>query len=65
MSYKYCVVWFNKAKMWVGKVRPLNSSVKVFRSLKRANEFQKLFVQPYPKIYKIMSDEGKTGGGEG
>ena len=66
MSYKYIVVWFNKAKCWISYrgrskkkkkeyKRPLEINCKPFRSLEKAKEFQKEFVKPYPKIYKILS----------
>lgn len=55
MSYKYCVVFFERAKSWFeGDSRPLIPRVRVFRSLERAKKFQREFVRPYPKIYKLM-----------
>ena len=33
--------------------RPLECNCKPFRSLKRARDFQKEFVKPYPHIYEI------------
>ncbi len=65
MSYKYVVVWFNRAKHWtsgsyknrngntVKLTHPLECNAKPFRSLSRAKKFQKEFFRPYPKIYEV------------
>lgn len=55
MSYNYCVVWFERAKTSIkGYPRQLINRVRVFRSLERAEKFQREFVRPYPNIYKLM-----------
>lgn len=60
MSYKYCVVFFKRARSWFeGDPRPLIPYVRVFRSLERAKEFQREFVKPYPKIYELLVAGGR------
>ncbi len=54
MAYKYIVMWFRAAKMWLsGTPRPLETHCKPFRSLERAKEFQKKWCKPYPRIYEL------------
>lgn len=55
MSYKYVVVWHQKARTWIsGEPRPIVQHCKCFRSLDKAREFAKEFT-PIPSIYIEMA----------
>jgi len=53
MRYHYCVVWFERAKTWIGgSPRPFYSRCKMFYSKSKAEEFANRFISR-AKIYTI------------
>lgn len=57
MPYKYCVVWFRRAKFWIGNIRPIETYAKCFMTLGGAEDFKagrEAFKGGNVYIYKIL-----------